>query len=140
MSFRCDFVRCSRLIMSSIPYYVSCQAETDTNRRQDSFQGHHAGFKPSYFVKRFAKYGRGSSSCCIASLIYLERFRWRCPCVDFNTTTFQRLLLVATMTANKYLEDETFSHNRTWLATDRIRTPKSHIPLRVVIHEHLCDL
>jgi hypothetical protein len=65
-------------------------------------------------MERISKYSRGSPCCCVATLIYLERFQMRCPAVALTSTTFQRLLLVASMTANKYLEDHSFRHNKSW--------------------------
>ncbi len=96
---------------------MSCQADTDAKRTPCSFHGRHPGYKPSALVERISKYSRGSPCCCVAALIYLERFQRRCPAVVLTSTSFQRLLLVASMTANKYLEDNFFCHNRSWWAT-----------------------
>jgi len=65
-------------------------------------------------MERISKYSRGSPCCCVAALIYLERFQQRCPAVELTSATFQRLVLVASMTANKYLEDNSFCHNKSW--------------------------
>ena len=57
------------------------------------------------------RFSNASPCCSVAALIYIERIQTRCPSISFTTTTFHRLLLVASMTADKYLEDETFDHN-----------------------------
>ncbi len=79
-----------------------------------SFAGRRVTFKASYLLKRISRYSRGSPSCCVAALVYLERFLSRFPSIELTSVTFQRLVLVASMTADKYLEDETFLHNRSW--------------------------
>ncbi len=78
------------------------------------FKGPCPRFKPSYFLGRIMRFSNASPCCCVAALIYIERFQKRCPSVSFTTTTFHRLLLVASMIADKYLEDETFKHNNIW--------------------------
>jgi hypothetical protein len=94
----------------------SCQVETDTEILSCSFRfhGRHAGYKPSALMERISKYSHSSPCCCVAALIYLERFQQRCPAVELTSATFQRLVLVASMTANKYLEDNSFCHNKSW--------------------------
>jgi hypothetical protein len=79
-----------------------------------SFAGQRVTFKASYFLKRISRYSRGSPSCCVAALVYLERFLSRFPSIELTSATFQRLVLVASMTADKYLEDDTYLHNRSW--------------------------
>ncbi len=95
-----------------------CQTETESKGIPGSmpctFHGRRAGFTPSFLLDRISKYSRGSPCCCVAALIYLERFQQRCPAVKLTSTSFQRLLLVASMTANKYLEDHALCHNKSW--------------------------
>jgi hypothetical protein len=62
---------------------------------------------------RIFKYSRASPCCLIVMLIYLDRFKSKCPSVTLTSTTMQRLLLVAAMTATKYLED-VCCNNRRW--------------------------
>ena len=69
--------------------------------------------KASKYLQRIYKYSSVSVSCFIASLIYMERFKVKYPSLLLNSHSLQRLLLVPTMVASKYLED-TFYTNRCW--------------------------
>ncbi len=80
----------------------------------NSFAGRRVRFMPSYFLRRISRYTHGSPSCCVTALVYMERFLKQFPSVMLSSTTCQRLVLVASMTAEKYLEDDTFEHNRCW--------------------------
>ncbi|EKX32551.1 hypothetical protein GUITHDRAFT_82190 [Guillardia theta CCMP2712] len=78
-----------------------------------SFTGRRPPLTASAFVNRVAKYS-GASPCCFAvGLIYLERMKKRDPGVCLTTTNFQRLFLVAVMTAAKFLDDFYYS-NKHW--------------------------
>uniref|UniRef100_A0A7S0M7M0 Uncharacterized protein n=2 Tax=Cryptomonas curvata TaxID=233186 RepID=A0A7S0M7M0_9CRYP len=70
-----------------------------------AFQGPSRSFTASYYISRMSRYSRASPSCFIVALIYLDRFQRRVPCLRLTSRTLQRLLLVATMTATKYIED-----------------------------------
>ncbi len=69
-------------------------------------------FKASYYLRRIATYSRASPCCLIASLLYIQRMQQRRPELVLSSRTLQRLLLVATMTATKYLEDQTCLNSR----------------------------
>ena len=58
----------------------------------------------------------GLSPCCfVIALIYLERLKRREASVCLTSVTFQRLLLVAVMTAAKFLDDF-YESNKHWYA------------------------
>ena len=73
--------------------------------RAKLFDGDRAKFGTVYYLKRMSFYSEASPSCLITSLIYLERAQDLCPALRLTSRTLQRLLLVAVMTATKYLED-----------------------------------
>jgi len=77
-----------------------------------AFLGPRMGFNCSYYVKRILKYSGADPCCAIAALIYLDRFQLRHPNLPLTSKTLQRLLLVALMTATKYLEDQTCLNSR----------------------------
>ena len=81
----------------------------DSNRFQiieaSSFDGTIPYFTTTYYVDRIAVHCGASPCCLIASLLYLERIQRRSPAMRLTSRTLQRLLLVATMTAVKFLED-----------------------------------
>ena len=81
----------------------------------NAFLGPRMGFKCSYYVKRILKYSGADPCCAITALIYLDRFQLRYPNLPLTSKTLQRLLLVALMTATKYLEDTTCLNSR-WCA------------------------
>ena len=62
-------------------------------------------FEAASYMKRIALHAKASPCCLITSLIYLERAQHNCPSLRLTSRTLQRLLLVAVMTATKYLED-----------------------------------
>ena len=76
------------------------------------FRGNKPGFDASYYVKRISKYSGVHSSSFVVANIYLERMKTRFPSVLLTTRTLQRLLLVAVMIANKYLEDRSCLNTR----------------------------
>lgn len=84
-----------------------------------AFVGEQVYFTASYYVNRIFKYSLASPSCCIVALVYLERFQAECPGLRLNSKTVQRLLLVAIMTAAKYLDDTPCSHRR-WYVAEKI--------------------
>jgi hypothetical protein len=45
-------------------------------------------------------------SCAVVALIYLERLQQLVPKIELYSRTLQRLLLVAVLTATKYLQDD----------------------------------
>mmetsp|Transcript_18659 Transcript_18659/g.42702 ORF Transcript_18659/g.42702 Transcript_18659/m.42702 type:complete len:329 (-) Transcript_18659:117-1103(-) len=86
-----------------------------------SFTGRRPPLTASAFVNRVAKYS-GASPCCFAvGLIYLERMKKRDPGVCLTTTNFQRLFLVAVMTAAKFLDDFYYS-NKHWAEVGGLTT------------------
>jgi hypothetical protein len=94
----------------------------DTVKRNDTlgrvteltaFEGDKAPISPSAYTRRIMKYG-GCSPCCLAiGLIYLERLKRRVNSVCLTSNNFQRLFLVAVMTAAKFLDDFYYS-NKHW--------------------------
>ena len=69
--------------------------------KDSKFFGRRVSFLASYYIRRMRKYSGASPSCFTVALIYLQRFK---P-LKLTSTTVQRLLLVAVMTATKFLED-----------------------------------
>ena len=78
-----------------------------------NFEGRHVAMKASMYLQRIYRYSGVSPSCFIAALVYLERYKNRYPFVLLTSRTLQRLLLVPTMLAAKYLDDK-FCSNRCW--------------------------
>lgn len=96
----------------------------DLKQKQSSlpaFTGRRPPLSASAFVARIAKYS-GASPCCYAiGLIYLERMKKRDTGLYLNSTNFQRLFLVSTMTAAKFLDDFYYS-NKHWAQIGGITT------------------
>ena len=84
-----------------------------STKLSQAFQSSHAGFRPSYYLRRISRYTGASPCCFVAVLLYLDRFQARFPCMYLTSWTLQRLLLVAVMAATKYLED-VCCRNRRW--------------------------
>jgi hypothetical protein len=57
------------------------------------------------------KYSEASPCCMVVALLYLRRFQERFPSLVLTSRTLQRLLLVAAMTATKFLEDVSLSND-----------------------------
>lgn len=72
---------------------------------ESPFVGSQARFTAAYYIRRIARYTGASPCCLIATLVYLERIQKRSPNLFISSRTLQRLLLIAAMTATKYLED-----------------------------------
>ena len=81
------------------------------------FEGSRPSISPSAYIKRIVKYGGLSPCCFVIGLIYLERFKRRDPSVCLTSRSFQRLILVATMLAAKFLDDFYYS-NKHWCVHD----------------------
>jgi hypothetical protein len=77
------------------------------------FDGKRVNFKASHYIQRIAKYCEASACCFVVALLYLERFKSIYPDMVLTSRSVQRLLLVAVMTAVKYLEDVTIL-NTSW--------------------------
>ena len=77
------------------------------------FHGESVEWTVPGYIQRIAKYSEVSPSCFVAALVYLERIFQRWSNLSLNMKTFQRLILVAVMEAEKFLEDET-ANNRRW--------------------------
>ena len=85
------------------------------------FSGKTVCFKASYYIMRMVKYSGGSPCCFVVAVSYLERIKMKNPSIILSSNTMQRLLLVAVMTANKYLEDTAVDNARWYLsATQKI--------------------
>jgi hypothetical protein len=101
---------------------VIAKSLEDTVKRNDelgrvtemtAFEGDKAPITPSEYCRRIMKYG-GASPCCLAiGLIYLERLKRRINSVCLTSNNFQRLFLVSTMVAAKFLDDFYYS-NKHW--------------------------
>ena len=59
------------------------------------------------------RYGKCSPSCAVVGLIYLQRVKKMVPSACITSHNMQRLLLIAVMLANKFLDDLYFS-NKHW--------------------------
>ena len=77
-----------------------------------SFDGIRPVFKASFYVRRMADYGDAGPYSFVAALLYLDRLQKLSPVIRYNSRSMQRLLLVAVMTAEKYLEDDICSNLR----------------------------
>lgn len=67
----------------------------------------------SEYLSRMMRYGKCSPSCAVVGLIYLQRIKQRTPSACVTSNNLQRLLLVAVLLANKYLDDLYYS-NKHW--------------------------
>ncbi len=76
------------------------------------YEGNRVGFKASFYLQRIMKYCCASSCCFVVAMMYLERFKIINPGMVLTSKTVQRLLLVAVMSAAKYLEDVTILNSR----------------------------
>ena len=79
------------------------------------YHGDRMEFKASYYIMRIARHSEASPSCFIVALIYIERFRKKRPLIALSSKTMQRLLLIASMIAFKYLEDAAIENARWYL-------------------------
>ena len=76
------------------------------------YEGTQVSFKASYYLQRMVKYSGASSCCYVVAVMYLERFKIINRAMVLTSGTVQRLLLVAVMTAAKYLEDVAILNTR----------------------------
>ena len=67
----------------------------------------------SEYLLRIMRYGKCSPSCAVVGLIYLQRIKAKVPSACVTSRNLQRLLLLALMLANKFLDDLYFS-NKQW--------------------------
>ena len=95
----------NQTIKQNDPIQVDSGCYSPTSGCVKQFSGIRANFDATYYLKRISLYSEASPSCLITSLIYLERAQHLCPPLRLTSRTLQRLLLVAVMTATKYLED-----------------------------------
>jgi hypothetical protein len=70
------------------------------------FEGPQPSFTASYYIKRIAEYSGAGPYSLVTALVYLERLQRACPDLRITSGCMQRLLLVAVMVAEKYLEDD----------------------------------
>ena len=99
----------SELLQEQIRVSDRCRP---VSQEQSSFEGSCCHLSIAFYVQRIVRYSGASPCCLVATLLYLERFRQRRPAVRLTSSTLQRLLLVAAMTATKYLEDVSCSNTR----------------------------
>jgi len=96
---------------------------TKTVQRNDALgrAGQLAGFEgdricalpAADYLDRIMRYGRCSPSCAVVALIYLQRVKTKITGACVTSRNLQRLLLVALLLANKFLDDLYFS-NKHW--------------------------
>eukprot|EP00960_Hanusia_phi_P076471 768564-Hanusia_phi.AAC.10 len=115
-AMKCDAQKQEQLL-DVIACVLDCTvARNDSNGRKTdmaAFEGSYAPIAASAYVRRINRYG-GCSACCFAvGLMYLERLKRRNHTVCLNSCNFQRLYLVAVMTAAKFLDDFYYS-NKHW--------------------------
>ena len=96
---------------------------------ENQFSGRRVQFLASRYVERMCKYTGVSPCCFVVAVMYMERLRQRLPSLLLTSRTLQRLLIVAVMTASKFLEDFDLS-NSTWWACPT-RTSSTH---RIHLH------
>ena len=83
------------------------------NQSLECFQGTRILTPASNFVRRLIRYGNVGEYCSVIAAIYIERLNAAGHPALLSSTTLQRLLLVAIMTAAKFFDD--FSKcNRWW--------------------------
>jgi len=77
------------------------------------FEGADLPCSPERYMLRMVKYGETSPCNVVVALIYLNRLRSQHPMLALTPSNAQRLMLVAVMTATKFLDDEHYS-NKYW--------------------------
>ncbi len=77
------------------------------------FEGRIPLFKASDYVKHIASRSGEGPCTFLAALMYMERLKVLNPWLFLSSSSMRRLLLVAVMTAAKYLEDKTLC-NADW--------------------------
>ena len=80
-----------------------------------SFCGPRPLIAPADYVDRIMRYSGASPCCLLIGAIYLERLKQRDPQVYLTLDNYQRLFLLAVMTASKFLDDYYVSNKR-WAA------------------------
>jgi hypothetical protein len=81
-------------------------------RTNSPYEGKRVSFKASYYLKCIANSSGVNPCCFVVAVMYLKRFNMSNPRVMLTSRTVQRLLLVAVMTAAKYLEDIYYLNTR----------------------------
>ena len=94
--------------------YRICLQKATSKQGLNNFEARPVRFKSSFYLNRILKYSCASPCCAISALVLLERFQERFPFHALSSSNLQRLLLLASMTAIKYLEDDCCFHNRMW--------------------------
>ena len=79
----------------------------------DVFDGPTPTYKASDFVKHLVSCSETGPFVLLAALLYMERLKAQHPGLFLSSSSMQRLVLVAVMTADKYLEDNACS-NADW--------------------------
>jgi hypothetical protein len=98
-------VACNDAMHQQVVDEVLIPFDAASTKLSKIFLGSHAGFRPSYYLRRISRYTGASPCCFVAVLLYLDRLQERFPCIYLTSWTLQRLLLTAVMAATKYLED-----------------------------------
>jgi hypothetical protein len=69
------------------------------------FEGDCVQFSALYYLQRIERYSGVSPGCIVAGFHYLEQLKAKATPITLTPRNLQRLLLVAVMTATKFLED-----------------------------------
>jgi hypothetical protein len=92
-------------------------ARNDDRKRASNLRDFESHLKcsltASAYLSRMIRYGACSPSCAVVGLVYLQRLKTKEPTACVTSHNLQRLVLVAVMLANKYLDDLYYS-NKHW--------------------------
>ena len=92
-------------------------ARNDDRKRASNLRDFESHLKcsltASAYLSRMIRYGACSPSCAVIGLMYLQRLKTKEPTACVTSYNLQRLVLVAIMLANKYLDDLYYS-NKHW--------------------------
>jgi energy-converting hydrogenase Eha subunit C len=84
------------------------------------------------YLSRIMRYGKCSPSCAVVGLIYLQRIKTKVPSACVTSRNLQRLLLVAVLLANKFLDDLYYS-NKHWAKIGGISLQEiNHLELSIL--------
>ena len=72
------------------------------------FEGAGMLLSASDYVQHILKYGEVSEYCFLVAIVYLDRLKHQEHSICLTSRTLHRLLLVAVLTAAKFLDDDTF--------------------------------
>ena len=90
------------LLVYTVSEHPACQ---NSSKENNVFDGEEAAFSAYYYLDRIVRYSGASPCCLIAGFLYLERLKAKPAFLVLTPRNLQRLVLVAVMTATKFLED-----------------------------------